>query len=209
MDQTLYSYLQKMHIFIEAQEKRIIHLENKVRELEKQTKELKIRPPITVDRIEYKFDQLKVESLDGTLNIGLNPSELQEIEDFAINNKGIHTPFQPKAHFQRSMEIEDEINKFLENELQSVIEETAHSLNKSIDESYILFIKDDIKKQLPNRIDYHLKQQQLTATNREQGTVPDFNEEILVNLKKEIKNGVHTFISHLPESEKGMETNEF
>ncbi|MEH7343573.1 spore germination protein GerPC [Bacillus sp. JJ1532] len=208
MDQTLYSYLQKMHIFIEAQEKRIIYLEKKVRELEKQTQELKTRPPITVDRIEYKFDQLKVESLDGTLNIGLNPSELQEIEDFAINNKGIQTPFQPKAHFQRTMEIEDEINKFLENELQSVIEETALSLNKSVDESYILFIKEDIKKQLPNRIDYHLKQQ-LAATNREQGTVPDFNEEILVKLKKEIKNGVHTFISHLPEPEKGMETNEF
>lgn len=209
MDQTLYSYLQKMHVFIEAQEKRIIQLEIKVRELEKQTKELKMRPPITVDRIEYKFDQLKVESLDGTLNIGLNPSELQEIEDFAINNKGIQTPFQPKAHFQRSMEIENEINTFLENELQSVVEETAQSLNKSVDDSFLLFIKEDIKKQLPNRIEYHLKHQQLSATNREQDTAADFNEEILAKLKNEIKNGVHTFISHLPESEKGMETNEF
>ena len=205
MDQTLYSYLQKMHIFIEAQEKRIIHLENKVRELEKQTKELKTRPPITVDRIEYKFDQLKVESLDGTLNIGLNPSELQGIEDFAINNQGIHTPFQPKAHFQRSMEIEDGIDKFLENELQGVIEETANSFNKTVDESYILFIKNDIKKQLPTRIDYYLKQQHAVASDRKENAATDLNEQILEQLMKEIKNGVRTFISHLPETEKGME----
>ncbi len=38
-----------------------------------------------MEKIEYKFDQLKVESLDGTLNIGLNPSNLKEtIEDLAV-----------------------------------------------------------------------------------------------------------------------------
>ena len=34
--------------------------------------------------MEYKFDQLKVETLEGTLNIGLNPSDLQGIEDFSV-----------------------------------------------------------------------------------------------------------------------------
>ena len=39
--------------------------------------------------MEYKFDQLKVETLEGTLNIGLNPSDLQGIEDFSVpNGKG-------------------------------------------------------------------------------------------------------------------------
>ena len=39
--------------------------------------------------MEYKFDQLKVETLEGTLNIGLNPSDLQAIEDFSVpNGKG-------------------------------------------------------------------------------------------------------------------------
>ena len=39
------------------------------------------------NELEYKFDQLKVETLEGTLNIGLNPSDLQGIEDFSIPSK--------------------------------------------------------------------------------------------------------------------------
>ena len=34
---------------------------------------LKEAPSTKIDRIEYKFDQLKIETLEGTLNIGLNP----------------------------------------------------------------------------------------------------------------------------------------
>ncbi|KAB2337169.1 spore gernimation protein [Cytobacillus depressus] len=206
MNQELYSYLQKMHLFIEAQEKRISYLEKKVKELEKLTGELKTRPPIRVDRIEYKFDQLKVETLDGTLNIGLNPSELQEIEDFAINNKGINTPNQPKVHFQRTMELEEEMYKYLETDLQGVIEETAQALNTTVDESYTTFIKEDIKKQLPIRIEYYLKQQ-AAAPKREQSPEneeSDLNQPIVEQLKKEIRNGVQTFLKNLPENMKGM-----
>lgn len=204
MNQDIYSYLQRMHIFIEAQEKRISQLEQKVKQLEKQTKELKSRPPINVDRIEYKFDQLKVESLDGTLNIGLNPSDLQGIEDFAVNNQGIKTPFQPKVQFQRSMELEDEIYKYLETELPNVIEETASSLNIHTDESYLSFIKEDIKKQLPSRIDYYLKQYHSDGQDINNDRTDTENEQILHKLINEIKNGVHIFLSNLPEQTKGM-----
>ncbi|MBU8877413.1 spore germination protein GerPC [Bacillus sp. FJAT-29790] len=204
MNQELYYYLQKLHAFIEAQEKRIGNLEKKVMELEKETKALKGRPPVRVDKIEYKFDQLKVESLDGTLNIGLNPAELQEIEDFAVNNQGINTPNHPKVQFQRTMEIEDEIYKYLENDLPLVIKEIEGKMNTSVDESYITFIKEDIKKQLPNRIDLHLKQFQASARNKGDGKTASMKEQILEQLKKEIQNGVQIFISNLPNHVKGM-----
>lgn len=204
MNQDIYSYLQQLHIFIEAQERRIIQLEKRVKQLEKQTNELKSRPPINVDRIEYKFDQLKVESLDGTLNIGLNPSDLQGIEDFAINNQGMKTPFQPKVQFQRSMEIEDEIIKYLEGELPKVVEETARSMNLDVDENHLSFIKEDIKKQLPNRIDFYLKQQNTAEQTRDEHYPSNDNQHILNKLISEIKNGVQIFLSHLENNSKGM-----
>ena len=39
--------------------------------------------------MEYKFDQLKVENLNGTLNIGLNPfsTKEQQIEDFQVDTE--------------------------------------------------------------------------------------------------------------------------
>lgn len=200
MNQQFYSYLQQLHAFVEAQERRIRSLEAMVKKLQGETEALKSRPPMQVDRIEYKFDQLKVESLEGTLNIGLNPSELQNIEDFAVDNKKIKAPISPKNHMKRTMEIEDAIYQYLESELPEVVSTVQQKLNLSVDDSYIAFIKEDIKKQLPNRIDFYIKQQQ--AVNR--GSQENDNAEVIEHLKKEIQNGVHAFISHLPENMKGM-----
>ena len=50
-------------------------------------KELGEQPPIKIDKIEYKFEQLKIDSLDGTLNIGLNPLTPDNLEDIIINEK--------------------------------------------------------------------------------------------------------------------------
>jgi spore germination protein PC len=199
LNQQLNTYLQQLHAFVEAQEKRIRRLEAMVKKLQEETEVLKSRPPMQVDRIEYKFDQLKVESLEGTLNIGLNPSELQNIEDFAVDNKNIKAPVSPKTQMKRTMEIEDAIYQYLERELPEITASAQKKLNVNVDDSYIAFIKEDIKKQLPNRIDFYIQQQ---ASNRS-GQEND-NEEIIELIKKEIHNGVHAFISHLPENMKGM-----
>ena len=45
--------------------------------MEQKITELQSRPSVHVEKLEYKFDQLKVEKLEGTLNIGLNPTDLQ------------------------------------------------------------------------------------------------------------------------------------
>ncbi|MFY2157371.1 spore germination protein GerPC [Cytobacillus firmus] len=198
LNQQLNTYLQQLHAFVEAQEKRIRRLEATVKKLQEETEVLKSRPPMQVDRIEYKFDQLKVESLEGTLNIGLNPSELQNIEDFAVDNKNIKAPVSPKTQMKRTMEIEDAIYQYLERELPEITASAQKNLNINVDDSYIAFIKEDIKKQLPNRIDFYTQQQ---ASNR---SGQENNEEIIELIKKEIHNGVYAFISHLPENMKGM-----
>ncbi len=38
-----------------------------------------------IGKIEYNFDQLKVETLEGTLHIGVSPQDGQMIEEFAVN----------------------------------------------------------------------------------------------------------------------------
>ena len=60
MNQDLYSYSIQMQRFLEAQDKRIMKLEHELKRLKDELAELKNKPPIHVDKIEYKFDQLKV-----------------------------------------------------------------------------------------------------------------------------------------------------
>lgn len=138
-----------MQRYLEAQEKRISYLEQELTRLTEEVVNLKRKPPIHVDRIEYKFDQLKVESLDGTLNIGLNPSDLGNIDEFAINQQPVTpVPFLFPEREQVIHEIEEKII----SELDEMIQATEQQVGQSLDPSYHEFIKNDVSRQLAQRI---------------------------------------------------------
>jgi spore germination protein PC len=204
MYQDYYQYLQWLQTCIQAQEQRIVTLETTIQQMREALKQIKEKPAIHVGTIEYKFDQLKVETLEGTLNIGLNPSDLSGIDDFSVQNQSLNTPLSPKAQMQRSMRIEETIYRHLETDLPQIIKDTQNNLNIQPNESYLSFIKQDIIKQLPNRIEYHLKAN--SAQDRSgKNTVTD-DETIIELLKQEIQNGVFVFLNHLPDNVKGMKS---
>jgi spore germination protein PC len=200
MYQAFPDYVQQLHSIVMNQETRIQNLEKMVLELKKELREIKQRPTLHVDKIEYKFDQLKVETLDGTLNIGLNPTDLQNIEDFAVQNGATPMPMMdPKEQFQRSMQLEEEIYQFLETDLSNLIQQIAEKMDRKLDASYLEFIKEDIKKQLPARINYYLQQRPIVETQDHNA----WKQQIVTQLIKEMENGIRTFIENLPNNMNG------
>lgn len=200
MSLELYSYLQRMHHFIQLQEKRIQGLEKQLRDLSQELKEFKARPPVHVGTIEYKFDQLKVETLEGTLNIGLNPSDLESIEELQVDGKQPEAPLSPKMMMKRSMELEDGIHLYLETDLEPLVHRYEEELNIKVDAPYINFMKDDIRKQIPSRIEYYLKQ--IPVNKRSPEELQDINEQIEKQIKKDIENAVLAFIKNLADMRK-------
>ncbi len=87
-------------------------MQQKIHSLEQKIIELQNRPPVHVEKMEYKFDQLKVETLEGTLNIGLNPADLQNIEDFSVPSK--KGPPYTKERTALFTEIENSIHDYLD-----------------------------------------------------------------------------------------------
>lgn len=203
MYQDYSQYLQWLQMCIQAQENRITILEQTIQKMREEMKKLNDKQSIHVDKIEYKFDQLKVETLEGTLNIGLNPSDLSSIEDFAVQNQSLNTPLSPKGQMQRSMKVEEAIYRYLETDLPLLIEDTQRKLNIQSNESYLSFIKQDIIKQLPNRIEFHLK---ASLAHDRLPENENSDETIIESLKQEIQNGVFVFLNNLPENVKGMKT---
>ena len=185
-----------MQAYIYQQDKVLRDLQKKIQTIEETVSDLKKRPSVKVERMEYKFDQLKVETLEGTLNIGLNPSDLQAIEDFSVpgNNGTIH----PKERMSMFTEIESSINEYLDSNLQSIMGDTSEPLEFPVDETYRDFILEDIKKQLSTRIEYYLNQPLRDGSTEEQQ-----KEWIIEQLKKEIHHGILTFLQNLPENMKG------
>ena len=65
----------------------------------------------------------------------------------------------------------------------------CQQLEYQVDETYHDFILQDIKRQLPNRIEYYLNQPVRDGQTKEQQ-----KEWIIEQLKTEIQNGVLTFL---------------
>ncbi len=207
MSQQFYHYGDQMQSYLQYLEKRIVSLEQTVTELTKELTELKNRPTVRVDRIEYSFDQLKVETLDGTLNIGLNPADLQKIEELAINpgnsvqpSSPFYPPIDPKQMMTRSMELEEALLSYIQLELPEIIMRKQAELGMEEDEAYISFIQEDVTKQLPTRIQFYLQQR---AVSEKEADTQQQNETIIEALKQEIENGVQIFLSNIPDNMKG------
>ncbi|WP_174730719.1 spore germination protein GerPC [Mesobacillus harenae] len=203
MSNNFYEYLKQLHTFIESQDRRIKELERLAKNFQAEITQLKDRNTVRVDRIEYKFDQLKVETLEGTLNIGLNPSDLQGIEDFSVDNQQIKTPFSPQDQFERTVEVERELDQYMQEKLPSIFKMAQEKLEIKVDDSYLDFIRQDITKQLPERINLYLKED---AASRSGSSKDESQKSVIDRLKLEIENGVLLFLKQLPDQVKGRKT---
>ncbi|MBT2702574.1 spore germination protein GerPC [Bacillus sp. ISL-35] len=200
MNAEFYEYVKKMHLYVEHQSKKIAKLEKMVLDMKHEIAVLKERPPVQVGNIEYKFDQLKVETLEGTLNIGLNPTDLEGIDDFSVDQKAVNVPNPGKQLFKRTIEIETALHQYLETDLESIYREAQEKLGINVDDSYFTFIKEDIKKQISGRVSSHLQER----SSNQNGTVngSEVTEQVIDLLKQEIQNGVFLFLKNLPDNVK-------
>ncbi|WP_159065828.1 spore germination protein GerPC [Gorillibacterium timonense] len=58
---------------------KIVELESMIKELMNQVEKLGTVPQMKIDKIEYTFDQLKVEKLEGALHIGISPPGTKDL----------------------------------------------------------------------------------------------------------------------------------
>ena len=190
MTQSFYHTLQYITRQLERQEAAIKKLQKKQAALEKELTAVKEQPVLHIDRIEYQFDQLKIDRLEGTLNIGLNPKDLEDLDEFAINP---FSKMQARYLEEARETIERELNTYLHSQLPGQIEEMARDL--PLDDSYTEFIIEDIRQQLQERIDFYMKQQLQEMPASDNG---QFTERILQRIKEDIQRAVQAFFRQFP-----------
>ncbi|WP_338753532.1 spore germination protein GerPC [Bacillus sp. FJAT-52991] len=173
--------------WIQYQQKQIESLKKTVQALQQEVVELKNRPAMSVDKIEYSFDQLKVETLAGTLNIGLNPAELGAIKDYAVDSTSSHTP----KTAQQLPKLLDASREFLETHLDTMISDYEGQLQQSVDPQVKEHMKQDLFKQLPQRISFYLDQCKGEPSEKQE-------EIVLSKIKTDIQQALFAFISKLP-----------
>ncbi|WP_442599121.1 spore germination protein GerPC [Neobacillus sp. D3-1R] len=204
MNDQFYDYIRQLHSVVESQGKKLKQLEKTVQTLEEELKGIKNKTPINVERIEYKFDQLKIETLEGTLNIGLNPTDLEKgIEDeFSVSGQQLApNPVGPAARMQYTMKIEESILHYLENETKTIMDQYAQEKRIQLDDSYVSFVQNDVKKQLSNRIEFYVNQ--IPSAQRTPEHLAQAEQQIVKLIKNDIQKGIKVFLDNLPAEVKG------
>ncbi|KQB94306.1 spore germination protein GerPC [Geobacillus sp. PA-3] len=193
---SLYEYFVKLHRYLSWQTKKIRVLERRLRILEAQLQEIKAQPRTSIERIEYKFDQLKIETLEGTLNIGITPPGTGEtIEDFAVDPEKTVIS-KPEPVLMRP--IQEKVASYLNKEAPETLKQLERQYGRSLDDTYRQFILQDIARQTDERIRFYLQEK---ANN---GYVPpgDRDEtvenEIFQKVKADIEQSLDAFLKHLP-----------
>ncbi|WP_406687429.1 spore germination protein GerPC [Rossellomorea vietnamensis] len=195
---------QQLYQYIDMLNSRIVALEKKVDELSQELTTIKDTPKINVEKIEYKFDQLKVESLDGTLNIGLNPSNLKDtIEDLAVDqNVNVDSIKDLTPYKER---ITKEIQAYIQTEVPALIQDNEMQFQRSLDPSYYEMVQQDLLNQMPQRIDFYLENIPHVESKQSEG---EWERKIISKIKQDIQTALFSFMSQMPENMEGMNNNE-
>ena len=199
LQQDITQFLYHIQHTLERQEQAICKLEEDMKRLKEELTETKQQAPIRVDRIEYKFDQLKVERLEGTLNIGLTPSDLEKIDELAINQVP-SGPFLFPERDEFVHQLTSEILLDINNNKDEIFRRAEKIYEQKADDTLRSFIMEDLARQLPQRIHHYLDQ--TPPHNRTEQKIPAIREQISEVLKTDIENAIIRFIEVYPDSMK-------
>lgn len=148
------------------QQEQIAQLQELTAGLAGKLKQLESKPTYHIDNIQYHFDQLKVEKLEGTLNIGMtapgagNGGDDESIEQLSVGKSNVFpsasSSIQPPTDLFRS--ILDRLSHYLDNDAHQALLNYGEQHGLNLDDRHKELIIEDVRKQLSPRIRYYLTQ---------------------------------------------------
>lgn len=188
-------YIQQLFHILHTQSEQLSRMEQVLKEMRSEIDRLRQGSEKTIDRVEYNFDLLKIEKLEGTLNIGLMPKDGQSLDDITVNG-------QPPLELSHSgysggelySNIYQNVSRYLEDTVPEQIERMIPEAHLVLGDEYAAVIIEDVRKQLGDRITVYLKQYQ---TNRETMNPQEVEQSIIKQMKSEIASAVEQHLLNL------------
>jgi spore germination protein PC len=189
-------FINSLNSHLSNQAQKISELEKSIEQLKAQITEMSNSRQVNIDKIEYKFDQLKVEKLEGTLNIGLNPFSGDAIEDFSVKNDKLGVGLVPFNHDDFTRNLYMSAEEFLFNEGKPLIDQIANAKQMNVTEDISTFIIEDIKRQMPARLHFH--QQTIIQQTGNQIPPNELHSRVLIAFKDDLQQAIEVFLDNLP-----------
>lgn len=179
----LRAYFEQLTHYLTWQDERMSELERQLVQLRRELNELKEQRSVRIERIEYKFDQLKIEKLEGQLHIGLSPEGAQSIEQLVTGGQGLEGSEDGFAVHKEVVTVgppagdpmsagavatdsaiqdirtsaAERVAAYLAKDCADDIAAASNRLNMKLDEDYIDLMVDDLRRQVDARIRHYAR----------------------------------------------------
>lgn len=199
-NQYLMSLIHESNQLLRWQAEKIIQLEKELVSIKEQLQMLHSSPRTNIERIEYNFEQLKVESLEGTLTIGISHGLSGSIEDLWVNNQHSEDVTLGSDSDKDMMNrIREDVYQYIRDNIPSVVDKQSEAKQIELSPDEKKSIIEDIIRQTDERISLYLKQMKGKYAD-EDNALPQMVSQ---KLKSDIDMAVDQYIEHFRKDEEG------
>ncbi|GBF72619.1 hypothetical protein PA598K_00882 [Paenibacillus sp. 598K] len=196
---------------LQTQTQKVAELERQVCELRARLDTLGDKPAYTIEKLEYHFDQLKVERLDGTLHIGMMPpgAESQgQMDQFTVTPAYPKPPIvaqpgstapgsqpQPGAVDTTSAANDplwQRLEHYMRHEAPQVLERIAEQRQLPLDHHHSRLILEDLGRQAMPRLAYYRE-----TAHREGGAAPQADDAAITRTVNDIEEAMRMYLDRL------------
>lgn len=187
------------------QQQLMTELQRQLDELRARVQAAESRPVYHIEKMEYAFDQLKVEKLDGTLNIGMTPPNEEYIKEIGqlVMPGGLSAPGKKPAASSDAAasgpnqfpsmgatsgpgatapqppypEIRQQVDLYLNQTAPEKLVQLEYEFDIPLDPFHRRLIIEDIRKQMSARVQYYIQQTSRASSGESsEGSQPPSDE---------------------------------
>ncbi|HET7628699.1 MAG TPA: spore germination protein GerPC [Bacillales bacterium] len=176
---------------MQAQQRQIEQLQEQLQQMQSDLEELRLEPR----EIHYNFDQLKIERLDGTLNIGWGAKGQDDgLDDLSVNGESLETTAPRDPAMQMMQSARNDVMHYMNGRALDDMKQLEERCEYPLDEPYRKFILRDLQKQVDPRIRHYYSQikHQLNDRNRE-----ELAKQIAEKVRNDVYRGMEQFLGQL------------
>ena len=192
------AFVQQMIAQLHWQAQKMAEMETELRALKERLASLEQQPPVHIDRIEYHFDQLKIETLEGTLNIGISPGGGKAVEELAVADKEVE--WGDPDHHRVFQAVRAEVYRYLAGDCLADLGRLEADYQVVLGDEYKAEIIQDLRRQIDKRILYYVSN---TAGHRE---AFEREQEIIGKVKRDIRQAIENHVKLKKQEEDEHET---
>ncbi|GIP19862.1 spore germination protein GerPC [Paenibacillus sp. J22TS3] len=152
-------YFQQIINQLQSIAAKLDQLEETIKGMSQTIEGMKSRESASADRVQYHFDLLKIEKLEGTLNIGTAPGNGQSIDQIAVGDQPAASPEAKDSEVADiNQKIKAQVLKYIDEEVPGLFDYMLSVHQLTLSDEYKKQVYDDIRRQISDRIAIYAKQ---------------------------------------------------